>query len=31
MSNIHEIEVHRLHPTQITVGMIEVQEKKSAC
>ena len=27
MSNIHEIEIHRLHPTQITVGMIEVQEK----
>ena len=30
MSNIHEIEVHRLHPTQITVGMIEVQEKRKA-
>jgi hypothetical protein len=28
MSNIHEVEVHRLHPTQITVGMIEVQEKR---
>ena len=28
MSNIHEIEVHRLHPTQITVGMIEVREKR---
>ena len=30
MSNIHEIEIHRLHPTQITVGMIEVQEKIKA-
>lgn len=28
MSKIHEIEVHRLHPTQITIGMIEVQEKR---
>ena len=24
MSKLHECEVHRLHPTQITVGMIEV-------
>ena len=29
MINIHEIEVHRLHPTQITVGMIEVQDKRA--
>ena len=28
MSNTHEVAVHRLHPTQITVGMIEVQEKR---
>lgn len=24
----HEIEIHRLHPTQITVGMIEVEDKR---
>lgn len=29
MSKLHEIKVHRLHPTQITVGMAEVSEKKA--
>lgn len=29
MSKLHEIKVHRLHPTQITVGMAEVSEKKT--
>jgi hypothetical protein len=28
MGKLHEVEVHRLHPTQITVGMIEVREKR---
>ncbi len=28
MSKLHEIEVHRLRPTQITVGMIEVNDKR---
>ena len=27
MGKFHEAEVHRLHPTQITVGMIEVKDK----
>lgn len=30
MSNFHEIEIHRLHYTTITVGTIEVQEKRKA-
>ncbi len=29
MSKLHECEVHRLHPTQITVGMIEVADKRA--
>ena len=29
MSKLYEIKVHRLHPTQITVGMAEVLEKKT--
>ena len=29
MSKLHEVKVHRLHPTQITVGMAEVLEKKA--
>jgi hypothetical protein len=28
MSKLQEIELHRLHPTQITVGMIEVEDKR---
>ncbi|MEX3936453.1 ParB-like protein [Paraburkholderia phymatum] len=28
MGKLHEVEVRRLHPTQITVGMIEVREKR---
>ena len=28
MPNLHEVEIHRLRPTQITVGMIEVQDKR---
>ena len=28
MSKLHEVEIHRLHPTQITVGMIEVKDKR---
>jgi hypothetical protein len=28
MSKLHEVEIHRLHPTQITVGMIEVDDKR---
>ena len=28
MSKIHESPIHELHPTQLTVGMIEVQDKK---
>jgi hypothetical protein len=27
MAKLHEVEIHRLHPTQITVGMIEVHDK----
>jgi hypothetical protein len=29
MSKLHECEVHKLRPTQITVGMIEVQDKRA--
>jgi hypothetical protein len=29
MSKLHEVKVHRLHPTQITVGMAEVIQKKN--
>jgi hypothetical protein len=28
MSKRHEVEIHRLHPTQMTVGMIEVGDKR---
>ena len=28
MGKLHECEIHRLHPTQITVGMIEVHDKR---
>lgn len=28
MSKLHEVEIHRLRPTQITVGMIEVNDKR---
>jgi hypothetical protein len=28
MSKLHEVEIHRLRPTQITVGMIEVHDKR---
>ncbi|HTC16429.1 MAG TPA: ParB-like protein [Steroidobacteraceae bacterium] len=28
MAKLHEVEIHRLRPTQITVGMIEVQDKR---
>jgi hypothetical protein len=30
MSKLHEVKIHRLHPTQITVGMAEVLEKKAS-
>lgn len=29
MSKLHEVEIHRLRPTQITVGLIEVHDKRS--
>lgn len=29
MSELHECEIHRLHPTQITAGMIEVEDKRT--
>jgi hypothetical protein len=29
MSKRHEVEIHRLHPTQMTVGMIEVGDKRA--
>jgi hypothetical protein len=29
MSKRHEVEIHRLHPTQMTVGMIEVEDKRA--
>lgn len=28
MGKVHEVELHRLRPTQITVGLIEVQDKR---
>jgi hypothetical protein len=28
MSKLHEVEIHRLRPTQITVGLIEVHDKR---
>jgi len=28
MAKLHEVEVHRLRPTQITVGLIEVHDKR---
>jgi hypothetical protein len=28
MPKLHEVEIHRLRPTQITVGMIEVHDKR---
>lgn len=28
MSKLHEVDIHRLRPTQITVGMIEVHDKR---
>ena len=28
MAKVHEVEIHRLRPTQITVGMIEVHDKR---
>jgi hypothetical protein len=29
MPKLHEVEIHRLRPTQITVGMIEVDDKRA--
>jgi hypothetical protein len=29
MPKVHEVEIHRLRPTQITVGMIEVHDKRA--
>ena len=29
MGKLHEVEIHRLRPTQITVGMIEVRDKRA--
>jgi hypothetical protein len=29
MGKLHEVEIHRLRPTQVTVGMIEVQDKRA--
>lgn len=29
MSKVHEVEIHRLRPTQVTVGLIEVQDKRA--
>jgi hypothetical protein len=29
MSKLHEVKLHKLRPTQITVGMIEVQDKRA--
>jgi hypothetical protein len=29
VAKLHEVEIHRLRPTQITVGMIEVEDKRS--
>jgi len=29
VAKLHEVEIHRLRPTQITVGMIEVRDKRA--
>jgi hypothetical protein len=29
VAKLHEVEIHRLRPTQITVGLIEVEDKRS--
>lgn len=29
MGKLHEVEIHRLRPTQVTVGMIEVHDKRA--
>jgi hypothetical protein len=29
MAKLHEVEIHRLRPTQVTVGMIEVRDKRA--
>ena len=29
MAKLHEVEIHRLRPTQITVGLIEVHDKRA--
>ena len=29
MASLHEVEIHKLRPTQITVGMIEVRDKRA--
>ena len=29
MDKLHEVEIHRLRPTQMTVGMIEVRDKRA--
>jgi hypothetical protein len=29
VGKVHEVEIHRLRPTQITVGMIEVEDKRA--
>jgi hypothetical protein len=29
MGKLHEVEIHRLRPTQVTVGMIEVRDKRA--
>ena len=29
MGQLHEVEIHRLRPTQITVGLIEVHDKRA--
>jgi hypothetical protein len=29
MASLHEVEIHKLRPTQITVGMIEVHDKRA--
>jgi len=29
VAKLHEVEIHRLRPTQVTVGMIEVEDKRA--
>ena len=29
MAKLHEVEIHRLRPTQITIGLIEVRDKRA--